>query len=217
VRQPALAAAAMLDRMLRARGIVARDARTGRARPDAIRLAKSDSQRLSHILKAVDTDSDNFSAEMLLKAIGREVVGKGSSAAGASVVRSVLAAAGVPLAGVRVVDGSGLSRSNRVTARELVALLVAIWNHPRLRPIVRDSLAVAGKTGTLAHRLQYRPAYGRVRAKTGTTNIASALSGYVGSRYAFVVVQNGSPVATWSAREAQDRFVQALAALAVQS
>jgi PBP4 family serine-type D-alanyl-D-alanine carboxypeptidase len=175
-------------------------------------LAKADSRRLSHILKAVDTDSDNYSAELLLKAIGAEVLGKGSSAAGATVVRRDLAIAGVPLAGVRVVDGSGLSRSNRVTARELAMLLVAIWNDPKVRPIVHESLAVAGQTGTLAHRLLYRPAYGRVHAKTGTTNIASALSGYVGSKYAFVVVQNGTPVATWSAREAQDRFVQALAA-----
>ena len=58
-------------------------------------------------------------------------------------------------------------------------------------------------------------ARGRVRAKTGTTNIASALSGYVGERFAFVIVQNGTPVAAWAAREAQDRFVQALAKLAI--
>jgi D-alanyl-D-alanine carboxypeptidase/D-alanyl-D-alanine-endopeptidase (penicillin-binding protein 4) len=118
---------------------------------------------------------------------------------------------------VRVVDGSGLSRENRVTARELAGLLVAVWNDPALRRHMRDSLAVAGMTGTLEHRLEYRPARGRVRAKTGTTRIASALSGYVGARFAFVVVQNGSPVPTWSAREAQDRFVQALAKRAAQS
>jgi D-alanyl-D-alanine carboxypeptidase len=71
-------------------------------------------------------------------------------------------------------------------------------------------------SGTLEHRLEYRPARGRVRAKTGTTAIASALSGYVGARFAFVVVQNGSPVATWSARAAQDRFVTSLAKLAAR-
>jgi D-alanyl-D-alanine carboxypeptidase/D-alanyl-D-alanine-endopeptidase (penicillin-binding protein 4) len=216
VAEPALAAAAMLDRMLRARGVEARDAITGRARPGARRLAKVDSRELSHLLRSVDADSDNYSAELLLKTIGRQVLGKGSSAAGAAVVRQVLAAADVPLAGVRVVDGSGLSRDNRVTARELAALLVAIWDDPALRPLVRDSLAVAGISGTLEHRLDTRLTRGRVRAKTGTTNIASALSGYVGTRYAFVVLQNGSPVATWSARAAQDRFVQALAMLATR-
>jgi D-alanyl-D-alanine carboxypeptidase len=50
-----------------------------------------------------------------------------------------------------------------------------------------------------------------VRAKTGTTNRASALSGYVRDRYGFAVLQNGFPVSAWSARKAQDRFATALA------
>jgi D-alanyl-D-alanine carboxypeptidase len=50
-----------------------------------------------------------------------------------------------------------------------------------------------------------------VRAKTGTTNRASALSGYVRNRYVFAVLQNGFPVLFWPARKAQDRFVTALA------
>lgn len=214
---PALAAAAQFDRMLRARGIEARDAQTGRARPSAVRLAKTESQQLIRLLTAIDTDSDNFAAELVLKAIGREALGKGTSAAGAAVVRRDLEALGVPLAGVRIVDGSGLSRENRVTARELATLLVAIWRDPTLRPLVRDSLAVAGVSGTLEHRLEYRPARGRVRAKTGTTAVASALSGYVGARYAFVILQNGSPVPWTAARAAQDRFVTKLAARAAQS
>ncbi len=213
---PALAAAALFTDLLRARGIEVRDATTGRAGERAKRLASDHSQRLDRLLRMIDADSDNFAAEMVLKAIGREVLGKGTSAAGAAVVRRDLAAAGVPLAGVRIVDGSGLSRENRVTARELAALLVAIWRDPELRPLVRDSLAVAGISGTLEHRLEYRPVRGRVRAKTGTTAIASALSGYVGRRYAFVVVHNGYPVASWAAREAQDRFVTKLAELAAR-
>ncbi len=216
VADPALAAAAQLFRQLRARGIEVRDAQTGRAAPGAVRLAKTESAPLSRLLTSIDADSDNFAAELVLKAIGREVLGKGTSAAGATIVRRDLAAAGIPLAGVRVVDGSGLSRDNRVTARELAALLVAIWRDPKLRPLVRDSLAVAGVSGTLKHRLGQRPTLGRIRAKTGTTAIASALSGYVGSRYAFVVVQNGSPVDYWAARAAQDRFVTKLAALTAQ-
>jgi D-alanyl-D-alanine carboxypeptidase/D-alanyl-D-alanine-endopeptidase (penicillin-binding protein 4) len=125
-----------------------------------------------------------------------------------------LDSAGVPLVGVRVVDGSGLSRSDRVTARELGTLLTLIWNEPAMRGIVWRSLATAGVNGTLAHRLQYRPARGLVHAKTGTTDVASALSGYVGSRYAFVVLQNGYPVNGVAAHHAQDRFVRTLAARA---
>ena len=55
------------------------------------------------------------------------------------------------------------------------------------------------------------PARGRVRAKTGTTRASSALSGYVGTRYVFAVLQNGSPINWTKARRAQDRFAQALA------
>jgi D-alanyl-D-alanine carboxypeptidase len=68
-------------------------------------------------------------------------------------------------------------------------------------------------SGTLQDRMERRPARGAVRAKTGTTDRASALSGYVRRRYVFAVVQNGSPVATYAARRAQDRFATALASL----
>ena len=70
----------------------------------------------------MDHYSDNFTAEMVLKAIGARAGGRGTTAAGAAVVRRGLRAAGVPLAGVRIVDGSGLSRDRprdraRVDAR----------------------------------------------------------------------------------------------------
>jgi D-alanyl-D-alanine carboxypeptidase len=55
------------------------------------------------------------------------------------------------------------------------------------------------------------PARGRVRAKTGTLRVASALSGYAGTRYVFAVLQNGNPISWSRARLAQDRFAQALA------
>jgi D-alanyl-D-alanine carboxypeptidase len=70
---------------------------------------------------------------------------------------------------------------------------------------------VAGISGTLERRLDTRPTRGRVIAKTGTTRRASALAGFVGGRYAFAILQNGSPVPYWTARAAQDRFVTILA------
>jgi D-alanyl-D-alanine carboxypeptidase/D-alanyl-D-alanine-endopeptidase (penicillin-binding protein 4) len=118
----------------------------------------------------------------------------------------------VPMEGVRIVDGSGLSRLDRLTASALVAILRASWQSPDVRPTLVAALPVAGKNGTLEDRLKRGPAYGVVRAKTGTTNQASALSGYVGGRYVFAVLQNGHPLPYWWARVAQDRFVTALAA-----
>jgi serine-type D-Ala-D-Ala carboxypeptidase/endopeptidase (penicillin-binding protein 4) len=212
VRDPALAAAALFDQMLRAQGIDARGAVIGRARAGATELAGIQSHKLSVLLRLMDTDSDNFTAEMVLKAIGAERAGIGSTAAGAAIVRRDLAAAGVPLDGARIVDGSGLSRLDRVTARELSSLLVLFWKSPSLRTIVTSSLAVAGETGTLEHRLLGKKTRGIVRGKTGTTQVSSALSGYVGTRYAFVLIENGHPVDWGAAHRLQDRFVRALAA-----
>jgi serine-type D-Ala-D-Ala carboxypeptidase/endopeptidase (penicillin-binding protein 4) len=160
----------------------------------------------------MNRESDNFTAELLLKHLGAVDEGAGTSAAGAKVVGRVLATAGVPLSGVRIVDGSGLSPRNRLTAGALIGVLVAAWRDPLIHPAFVESLAVAGVNGTLEHRMERRPARGAVLAKTGTTRESSALSGYVRGRFAFAVLQNGRPVSHFWARRAQDRFAAVLAA-----
>jgi D-alanyl-D-alanine carboxypeptidase/D-alanyl-D-alanine-endopeptidase (penicillin-binding protein 4) len=112
---------------------------------------------------------------------------------------------------VRIADGSGLSRFDRLTAEALVSLLRVGAADPAMRDAFVSSLAVAGVSGTLERRLDVRPTRGRVIAKTGTTLRASALAGFVGRRYVFAILQNGTPVPYWTARQAQDRFVTALA------
>ena len=110
---------------------------------------------------------------------------------------------------MQIADGSGLSPSDRITTAALVGVLEAAWSDPSVRdPFVR-SLAVAGASGTMRNRLPQLK--GVVRAKTGTTDLSCSLSGFVADRLAFVIVQNGSPVAYWVARQAQDRFVTLLA------
>ena len=112
----------------------------------------------------------------------------------------------MPLAGVRTVDGSGLSLLDRWTSLGLSTLLRTMWNDPTLRPYVVAALPIAGETGTLEHRMRRAPAHGLVRAKTGTTDNASSLSGFVGDRYVFSILENGSPVRTLSAEQSQNRF-----------
>jgi PBP4 family serine-type D-alanyl-D-alanine carboxypeptidase len=160
----------------------------------------------------MDRQSDNFTAEMLLKQLGAVELDRGTSAAGAAVVMQTLAEAGVPTNGVRIVDGSGLSRLDRVTANAMAAMLKIAWSDPIVRPTLLAALPVAGINGTLEDRLRKPPARGNVLAKTGTTSDASALSGYVRNRFAFTVLQNGHPLSYWWARRAQDRFAQVLAA-----
>src|SRR6266511_1913393 len=132
--------------------------------------------------------------------------------AAALLFRAALRAAGVAVVGPARVDGSGLSLLNRLTAASLVTLLQTAWFDPDLRASFIPVLPVAGVSGTLRDRLRTPPARGRVLAKTGTTNGASTLAGYVTGHYAFAVLHNGQPVATFWARRAQDRFVTVLAA-----
>ncbi len=209
-RNPPLAAAGAFKQALRAAGVsVAGPARAGRGEGQPITNILS--PPLATILRAMDADSDNFTAELILKELGAIGEARGTTAAGARVVRAMLGANHVPLAGVRIVDGSGLSELDRVTPRALAAILVNVWADPALRAVLTSALAVAGVRGTLEHRMTTPPFRGNVLGKTGTTNLSSALSGYVSGRYAFSVIENGNPVPTWSARTAQDRFVEALA------
>jgi D-alanyl-D-alanine carboxypeptidase/D-alanyl-D-alanine-endopeptidase (penicillin-binding protein 4) len=208
----AAAAAAALTAALERRGVrVGGRPRPGRSPGDALPLAQDLSEPLSEIARHMNRESDNFVAEMVLKELGASIERRGTTAAGALAVRAALAQAEVPLAGVRIVDGSGLSRLDRLTAQALVTILLAGARDPGIGGAFVDSLAVAGVSGTLERRLERRPTRGRVVAKTGTTSVASALAGFVRRRYVFAILQNGSPVPYWTARAAQDRFVTILA------
>jgi D-alanyl-D-alanine carboxypeptidase/D-alanyl-D-alanine-endopeptidase (penicillin-binding protein 4) len=212
-RQPALGAAAAFRDTLRATGItVAERPTTGRADAEAFPLVSVTSPTLATIVRTMDLESDNFTAELLLKELGAIGADRGTTAAGAAVVTRELGAAGVSLAGVRIVDGSGLSSLDRLTPNALVGILEAAWATPQVRTRFLAALPVAGVSGTLHDRMRRAPARGNVVAKTGTTSIASALSGFVRGRYVFAVVHNGHPVSSWWARLAQDRFATVLAA-----
>jgi D-alanyl-D-alanine carboxypeptidase/D-alanyl-D-alanine-endopeptidase (penicillin-binding protein 4) len=210
---PALAAASLLRQALQAAGVaVAGQTRTGVLTTTGLPLAQDVSEPLAEIVRFMGRESDNYTAEMLVKQLGAVSAGRGSTAAGVRVMREALGAAGIPLAGVLLADGSGLSSLDRLTATAIVALLEAGLADPDVRDAFLQSLAVAGVAGTLEDRLTSRPARGQVIAKTGTTSTASALSGFVRDRYAFAILQNGRPIATYWARIAQDRFATALAA-----
>jgi serine-type D-Ala-D-Ala carboxypeptidase/endopeptidase (penicillin-binding protein 4) len=210
---PALAAAQLFRAALVRAGVrVAGAALHGDADDAAVPLAAIDSPPLAAIVRWMDRVSDNFEAEMLLKELGAVQAGRGTTSAGVGVTAGLLAQAGVPMAGVRMVDGSGLSLLDRFTANALVTLLTVMWNDAGVRPELLAALPVAGRSGTLVDRMRGTAAAGVVLAKTGTTDNASALSGFVGDRYVFSILQNGWPI-SWSwARLAQDRFVAVLAA-----
>jgi D-alanyl-D-alanine carboxypeptidase/D-alanyl-D-alanine-endopeptidase (penicillin-binding protein 4) len=156
--------------------------------------------------------SDNFFAETLLKDLALQADGRGTTAAGARIAAGYASRLGA--APASLVDGSGLSRGNRASPFRVVQLLLALRDEPRWNVFAR-SLAVAGRDGTLASRMNGGPARNRCRGKTGTISGVSALSGYCRARsgdlYAFSVLNNS--VNTFSARAAQDRIAQAIAAV----
>ena len=210
---PALAAGSLLRQSLEAAGVrVAGRTRAGVLTTSGLPLAQDVSEPLAAVVRFMGRESDNYTAELLVKQLGASYAGAGTTAAGTRVIRAALEEAGVPLAGVRLADGSGLSGLDRLTAAAVVALLEAGLAEGGLRDAFLQSLAVAGVNGTLEDRMEKRPARGRVIAKTGTTRTASALSGFVRDRYVFAVLQNGRPISTYWARLAQDRFATTLAA-----
>ncbi len=211
--QPALAAAALFRQALGAVGVLVEKPSRARALPhEGVPLARDVSVPLAQIVRFMGRESDNFTAEMLVKQLGALERGRGTTKAGLRIVQRSLAEADVPLAGVRLADGSGLSSLDRLTADAIVALLEAGLANGEISDAFLASLAVAGVDGTLESRMIARPARGRVIAKTGTTSLACSLSGFVRRRYVFAILQNGRPISTYWARIAQDRFATALAA-----
>jgi D-alanyl-D-alanine carboxypeptidase/D-alanyl-D-alanine-endopeptidase (penicillin-binding protein 4) len=207
---PARFAAQAFARALRRRGVkLGASARRGVAAKSAIELAKWASPAMSVIARQTNQPSDNFAAETLMKAVGAEFGAGGSTKAGASVIQRTLAGYGLHPS---VVDGSGLSRANSTTPREVVRLLARMADSA-VAPAFEDSLAVAGRNGTLDTRMRQTPAQDNCHAKTGTLNYVSSLAGYClttsGGRVAFAFLMNGVNVV--AARRLQDRMTVALA------
>ncbi len=170
---------ALLAQALRESGIeLAGQVRRTRQTPRGVRLAELRSP-LSECLDAINAESKNGLADQVFLSLGLAVTGQGTRAGGAQAVQLALERLGVSGADLEQVDGSGLSRADRVTARALCALLEHVLGaEPETARRYRDSLAVMGVKGTLDERLRGTPAEGRVFAKTGWIAGVSALSGY---------------------------------------
>jgi len=162
------------------------------------------------LITTTNAPSDNFYAEMLVKALGANFGSGGSTRAGLAVVRADLAAFGIH---PRLADGSGLSRLDRTTARQVVRLLERMAAQTQAARAWMSSLAVVGRSGTLRRRNRRTAAAGACRGKSGTLSGVSALSGYClargGHTLAFSVLANR--VSTSGAKRVEDRMAAAIA------
>jgi D-alanyl-D-alanine carboxypeptidase/D-alanyl-D-alanine-endopeptidase (penicillin-binding protein 4) len=176
--RPATYAAQQLVKALKDLGVTTGGAHEGTAPPGATALAQVDSPPMATLTQLTDRSSDNFFAETLLKDLGASFGVDGTTVAGAAVVGAQLRRLGVR---AHVIDGSGLSYDDTTTPRQVVRFLARLRRSP-VDAAFEQSLAVAGRSGTLARRMGGTTAEGRCRAKTGTLPGVSALSGYCDAR-----------------------------------
>lgn len=183
VWEPTAYAAGVFAAALAGRGIVVEQAPlSGPAPLFARELAAVESVTLGEIAVPFLKLSNNGIAEILVKTLGRRAYGEGSWDAGMRAVGDYLTGLGIDPAGLRLRDGSGLTRLNLATAGAFAALLVAVRSAPWF-PFLYEALPVAGAPdrlvgGTLRTRMRGTRAEGAVRAKTGTLTGVSSLSGY---------------------------------------
>jgi D-alanyl-D-alanine carboxypeptidase/D-alanyl-D-alanine-endopeptidase (penicillin-binding protein 4) len=188
-------------RILGEQGIaVTGGAGTGTAPGGAAELATVQSQPLPAVIAEMLTNSDNNTAELMLKEIGLKASGAGTRQAGADAIAATLAGWGIDTTGLLVADGSGLSADDRITCRTMISVL----QHAGFDSAVGQGLAIGGETGTLADAFGDTTVAGRIRGKTGTLNnvpydqdppAVKALSGYLpvdgGGAIEYTLLLNG--------------------------
>jgi D-alanyl-D-alanine carboxypeptidase/D-alanyl-D-alanine-endopeptidase (penicillin-binding protein 4) len=182
-----------LRTVLNSRGITVEGvATTGRAPSDGEEVASFDSVPMSQVLTEMLKNSDNTTAELVLKEIGLQSKGQGTTAAGIEATKESLKNQSFDVTDLVMLDGSGLDTGNRMSCELSLALVSAVSQ----RPEFSDALPLGGKSGTLRKRMLATPSTGRVRAKTGTLNSVNALAGFAdtpqGSTLSFAFMHNGT-------------------------
>ena len=187
-------AASVLDRMAQDAGISRASAPVvSRAPLDTIVLWDHRSGPLRTLLEHMLYVSDNHYAEQFMRTLGIDAGGSGDDADGLRAEEEFLRSAGIPESGLRIVDGSGLAESDRVSALTLARVL----SDAQLSGANLYSLLPAGgEDGTLKH-YDFTTALGRIRAKTGHLSDADSLAGYLNTmhhgRISFAFMINDSP------------------------
>jgi D-alanyl-D-alanine carboxypeptidase/D-alanyl-D-alanine-endopeptidase (penicillin-binding protein 4) len=209
VPEPATYALACLRDALHREGVTVSGGLQRGTAPDRARLlARHRSRPLYQIVSDMNKYSNNVMAESLVKLLGATPDGPGTTRVGLARLETRLRERGVETSGWALADGSGLSRSGRVTAQGIAGALRVALADPALAPEMVTSLAAGGDVGTLSDRLLTSGR--RVRAKTGTLSGAVSLAGYAyprdgGGPVIFAFLINGPAADRADARQALDR------------
>jgi len=218
VADPAKQAATVFAEFLTQEGVRVTGVSKGRLADGASEVARVESPPVADIVERTLTDSENNYAEALAHLVGGVSLGKPSFSGGAAATMAALQEVGIDTTDVTLVDGSGLSRRDRIPASVLADILTAVvqGDDADLAPIA-PGLPVAGLTGTLADRFATaatRPGRGFVHAKTGTLTGVVSLAGTVldadGGQLVFAMISNDIPSLA-RARETMDEIASQLA------
>ena len=178
-------------------------------------VASWDSPKLNDIIWVTNHISNNFFAETILKTLGKECTGVGAYDSAYVAVNRVLRQMNVPLRGLTMADGSGLSRQNYVSARFFCNYYSKMKESPFF-PQFFESFPVPGGFGTLRTVIVNAPNKERIHAKSGTLANVRCYAGYVDAPsgiYTFAIMVNN-----YSATQAQiqvgvERFMTSLTEL----
>lgn len=216
MENPARYAAILFVDRLRATGVTVQKAASVGTAPTsgAVEVARHTGEPLIQVIHELNQRSDNLIAECLLKTLGAEKGKAGSSEEGWRVAFEWYRSVGLDTSLIDPLDGSGLTRRDRITPRFMVSLLRVMWGRPGGKEWM-DTLPLAGRSGTLARRMKGTPAEGNCLGKTGSVANVSCLSGYVttkdGEPLVFSILMNNQPEPASAARVAQDHIVVLLA------
>ncbi len=190
---PATNGATVLAGLLRARGVTVGSVGEGRAPDNGVTVAQIESPPMADVVGVMLRDSDNLVAELIVKELGARFGGAGTTAAGVAVERTAAQELGLSGRPLVLTDGSGLDRGNRLSCEVVDAVLARSGEDS---PIGKG-LSVAGAIGTLTRRFLNSPAAGKVKAKTGSLDGVTSLSGWATGRQGgdlqFAMLANGIP------------------------
>ncbi|GBD88376.1 D-alanyl-D-alanine carboxypeptidase precursor [bacterium BMS3Abin03] len=184
IDNPPLYAAKLLKEKLIDAGIkVEGKVRKGKTPSTAVVIAQSNIE-LRDLIKQINKHSDNFLAECLFKTIGAVASGKqGNSFYSTQAILTFMEDNAIYSHGTAVVDGSGISRFDQITAGAIVGLLEKVYFDLKNFADFYNSLSIAGVDGTLEDRMDDSKEHINFRGKTGTLNGVSSLSGYLTTKY----------------------------------
>lgn len=216
IEDPSLFSGTVFKEMLESYGGTVNTVAEGSLFGETRLIAKIHSAPLIKTVTNLMKESDNLTAEMLIKMIGNISIGKqGSWTNGLTAVKMFLQnEVGIDTTQLRIADGSGVSRYNLTTPDILVNLLTYAYHSQDLRELFISTLPVGGWDGTLKNRMDTSIG-SRIHAKTGTLSGVSCLSGYAmslsGEPLAFSIMVNGYVGNAKPYRKLQDDICKILA------